>query len=273
VTKAQSELIVVGGGGAVPVVTLNRESVRNALNSELLVELQTAVTSLAGQPQTRAIVLTGAGTKSFSAGADLNELRGLSAEQAHDLLWRGHQTMLAVERCAVPVICAVNGLALGGGFELVLASAFPVLAVGTTLGLPEARLGLIPGYGGTQRLTAALGSAVAQYMMLTGTRIDAERAYVLGITPVAPVPPETVVDAAREIGFAIAQTGPQAVRRIRTAVEAARQDGGMTGLALEAALAGIATSSEEAAEGVAAFLGQRRPAFAQPSDGLREEGR
>jgi enoyl-CoA hydratase len=261
-----SEVVTVDRDGPVTVVRIARPEVHNALNAEVLQQLDAAVADASVDGATRAIVLTGTGDRAFSAGADLDELAGLDAAGAHAVLRSGQQVLRRIETSPVPVIAAVNGLALGGGFELVLASSFPVLAERSTLGLPEAGLGLIPGYGGTQRLTRTVGPQVARHVMLTGQRLTAARAYELGLTPLPPVTDAEVVDVACRAAAQVADRGPQAVRAILDAVRVAGDAPVETGLALESALAGIATGSAEAAEGVAAFKERRRPEFAATTD-------
>lgn len=263
-------VVVVDESGPVSVVRLNRPKAYNALSAQVLTELDAAVADLAARPSTRAIVLTGTGQKAFSAGADLAELAGLDAESAHDVLSAGQRVVRRIEECRVPVIAAVNGLALGGGFELVLAATFPVLALHATMGLPESGLGLIPGYGGTQRLARRVGATVATHAMLTATRLTAGRAYQLGLTPVEPVEADQLLPAARGIAEQIAARGPRAVGAILTACRLGADAPLPVALALESALAGIATASREGAEGVAAFHEKRPAEFA---DIEREGGR
>jgi enoyl-CoA hydratase len=253
-------LVVVERRGPIAVLRIDRPAVHNALNGQVLAELDRAVAALPADGL-RAAVLTGTGTRAFSAGADLDELAGLSAEQAHEVLSTGQAVVSRIERSPVPVIAAVNGLALGGGFELVLACTFPVLAEGAQLGLPEAGLGLMPGYGGTQRLARRVGAPVAAHSMLTGERIRADRAFALGLTPVAPVPVESVVDAACDLARSIAARGPRAVRAVLLALRHGADVPLEAGLAFESALAGLVTGGEEAAEGIAAFKARRKPSF------------
>jgi enoyl-CoA hydratase len=170
----------------------------------------------------------------------------------------------------VPVIAAVNGLALGGGFELVLAATFPVLARHVTLGLPESGLGLIPGYGGTQRLARVVGASVAIHTMLTSSRLTADRAYQLGLTPVEPVEGDRLADTTRSIAEQIAARGPNAVRAILSASRLGADAPLPVALAFESALAGLATAGAEAAEGIAAFRAKRLADFA---GGARGDGR
>lgn len=255
-----SARVVVDRQGPVGIVRIDRPEVHNALNAQVLRELDAAVCGLVAEG-VRAIVLTGTGTRAFSAGADLDELAGLSAEQAHTVLSAGQEVIARIERAPVPVVAAVNGLALGGGFELALACTFVVLADNAQLGLPEAGLGLMPGYGGTQRLARYVGRPVAAHTMLTGERIRAERAYALGLSPVPPVPVDRVVDAACDLSRQIAARGPRAVRAVLLALRHGADIPLEAGLAFESALAGLLTGGDEAGEGIAAFRGKRTPAF------------
>jgi enoyl-CoA hydratase len=253
--------VLIEQSAPVAVVRLNRPEVHNALNAQVLAELDSAVSELASTPTVRAIVLTGAGEKAFSAGADLGELAGLNAETAHDRLVTRQHVIRRVDECPTPIIAAVNGLALGGGLELLLACTFPVLAAHASLGLPEAGLGLTPGYGGTQRLARQVGAATAAYVTITGARLSADRAYQLGMTPVEPVTVDRVVPTACELAERIASSGPRAVRAILTALGRGADAALESGLALESALAGIATGSREAATGIAAFQAKRQAVF------------
>jgi enoyl-CoA hydratase len=244
---------------------LERPDVLNALNADVLAALDRLLAGLG--PDDRVVVLTGTGSRAFSAGADLDELAGLDAAAAHDVLSAGQAVVARVEASPVPVIAAVNGLALGGGFELALACTFMVLADSAELGLPETGLGLVPGYGGTQRLAARVGAPVAAFTMLTGERITAERAHALGLTPVPPVRGDELHATANDLARRIADRGPRAVRAALLALRRGLDAPLDTGLALESALAGIAVGSAEATEGVAAFRERRRPSFPRPDAG------
>lgn len=252
---------------AVIVATINRPEAHNALNTDVLAALSETIAEAETDPGVRAVVITGSGDKAFSAGADLKELATMDADRAHDVSRFGQSVFRGIERAAVPVIAAVNGLALGGGFELALATTFPVLSLRAGLGLPESGLGLIPGYGGTQRLPRAVGARVAAHLMLTGTRLDAERAYALGVTPVRPVEPEALLDTALQIAGTIAAQGPRAVRAILTAMEIGRDATMDAGLCAETGLASLAIASAESTEGIGAFLEKRPPRFAAPVKG------
>jgi enoyl-CoA hydratase len=261
---APGPAVIVERAGRVVTLTINRPEVFNALNAEVLRLLREGVLAAAADPAVRAVIITGSGTKAFSAGADLRELQGMGSELAHEAMRAGQRDIRAIERAAVPVIAAVNGVALGGGFELVLASTFPVLSARASLGLPETSLGLIPGYGGTQRLPRAVGAQLAAHLMLTGSRLDAGRAYLLGLTPVPPVVPEELDKTALAIAEKIAAQGPRAVRSVLGALEAGRDSGLDAGLQLETGLAALAVGGAESTEGIGAFLERRPPSFGDP---------
>jgi enoyl-CoA hydratase len=253
--------LAISRADAVTTLTIDRPEVHNALDSDVIDALASAVADAAADPAVRALVVTGAGAKAFSAGADLRELRAMDADRAHAVMSAGQAAFRAVERSAIPVIAAVNGVALGGGCELALAATFPVLSSKASLGLPEAGLGLIPGYGGTQRLPRAVGERVAGYLMLTGERIDAARAFELGLTPVPPVAPEDLLDTAHRIAETIASRGPRAVRSILQAMDVGRDAPLEAGLATETGLAALAIAGAESTEGISAFLDKRPPSF------------
>lgn len=252
--------------GAILTLTIDRPTAHNALNREVLNGLAAAADEAAADPGIRVVILTASGNKAFSAGADLKEIAAMGPDEAHRSMAYGQEVMRRLERTPVPVVAAVNGIALGGGFELALAATFPVLSDRSSLGLPEAGLGLIPGYGGTQRLPRAVGPRVAAHLMLTGTRMTADRAYALGLTPVAPVPSEDLLDTVREIAGSVATQGPRAVRSILRAMDLGRDAPLDGGLQTETGLAALAVAGEESTEGIRAFL-ERRPAqFTTPEE-------
>ncbi|MFF6980174.1 enoyl-CoA hydratase/isomerase family protein [Streptomyces sp. NPDC008343] len=253
--------VAVERHGVVAAVRIDRPQAFNALNSGILRQLGDEIAALAESNDIRAIVLTGTGEKAFSAGADLDELAGLSVDEATPLMRAGQAVIRSIEQCPVPVIAAVNGLALGGGFELVLACTFAVASNRAAFALPEAGLGLIPGYGGTQRLARVAGPAVARHAMLTGHRFDAERAYHLGITVLPPVEPGELMPFALAAAGEVAKRGPAACRAILDAVDIGLDSPLDVGLDLETRLAATAIGGSEAAEGIAAFRQKRTPEF------------
>lgn len=255
------DVVTVERRGAVTTLTLNREESHNALNSEVLASLQRELAVASRDPSVRVVVITGAGQKAFCAGADLKELHGLGPAAALDHMRFGQEVLRTVDESPIPVVAAVNGLALGGGFELALACTLMVMSTKAALALPEAGLGLIPGYGGTQRLPRLVGAQVATFAMLTGERISPDRAYSLGVTAVAPVEPGALMAKVHALADRIAEQGPQAVRSICEAVRLGADASLPSALALETGLAAIAVSGDESTEGVSAFLDRRRPVF------------
>jgi enoyl-CoA hydratase len=241
--------------------TLNRPSELNALNGDLFARLGAAAEQAAADPEVRVVVIRGAGGRAFCAGADLDELRGRSREEAQAILARGGEVIDSIERLGKPVIAAVDGYALGGGLELALACTLTLVSTRASLGLPEVRLGLIPGYGGTQRLPRAIGRQAALSMMLSGAQIDAREAWELGLSAQLPIPPEELEEAADALAGELAGNGPLALGRVLEAVAAGDELGLRDALARETALAAEACASEEGAEGVAAFQERRQPAF------------
>ena len=254
------ENLTVERDGAVAVLTVTRPAVLNALNNDTVTALEAAVSRLAAAGDVRVVVLTGAGDKAFIAGADIGELAKLNPVTAEALAARGHELCRAMERMGKPVIAAINGYALGGGCELALACTLRVAADTAKLGQPEIGLGLLPGYGGTQRLPRLVGAGRALEMMLTGAPIDAQEAYRIGlvnqVVPRAELMPRTLDLAQR-----IAAQAPVAVRCILAAV---REGLGMTladGCAHEAGLFGLAAATSDWREGTSAFLEKRPPRF------------
>jgi len=241
-------------------VTVNRPEKLNALNAKVIGELDACLGDLGVDPAVRAVILTGAGEKAFVAGADIGELADLTAAAGERLAARGQALMTRLETLGKPVIAAVNGFALGGGLELAMACTFRYAAETARLGLPETGLGLIPGYGGTQRLPRLVGRGRALEMILTGEMIDAPAALALGLVNRV-LPPAELRDAARATAAKIAGRAPLALRAALQAVNdglAMDQDGGCR---LEAALFGVCGASADAREGCAAFLEKRAPAF------------
>ncbi|MBY4108322.1 enoyl-CoA hydratase/isomerase family protein [Rhodococcus fascians] len=255
--------VIVSRDGTTTVVTLNRPGAHNALNKQVLNLVHAAIDDADTDLNCRAIVLTGTGVKAFCAGADLREIERLTGRDAFDYMAAGQAVFNAIARAGTPVIAAVNGVALGGGFELVLASTFAVMSRNATLGLPEAGLGLIPGYGGTQRLPRAIGRQSALHLMLTGSRMTADAAFTAGLCAVPPVASNNLMDTALEMAHVIARQGPCAVRSILRAVNDGLDSPLGAGLALESSLAAHAVSSSESVEGIAAF-GERRPPVFEP---------
>jgi enoyl-CoA hydratase len=246
---------------AVALVTINRPKVLNALNAEVMESLIALLRERGSRPGLRAIVLTGAGDRSFVAGADIAGMASFTAEQAERFAAMGHTLGLTIEALPVPVIAAVQGFCLGGGCELALACDFILAGPKARFGQPEVRLGVIPGFGGTQRLARRCGSALALDLCLTGRQIGADEALRIGL--VSRVVEGDVVEAALAAATEIAANSPFAVRMVRRAILENVDADLDVGLAAERSLFALCFASPEQAEGMAAFLGKRPPSWAQ----------
>ena len=244
----------------VATVTVNRPDKLNALNAAIIGELDACFTELGADPGARALIVTGAGEKAFVAGADIGELADMSAPAAQSLAERGQSLMDRIENLGKPVIAAVNGFALGGGCELAMACTFRYAGASARLGLPETGLGLIPGYGGTQRLPRLVGPGRALDLILTGRMVGAEEAVQLGLVNRV-VPAEGLQEAAGELAGTILKRGPLAVRAALEAVRGGLQNTLAEGQRLEAQLFGLLCDSEDMREGTGAFLEKRKAEF------------
>ena len=251
--------VLVERDGAIATVTLNRPEVLNALSASVLDELARAFEGFAADASLRAVILTGAGPKAFAAGADIGELNALAdARAAEAQAHKGQSLTRTIERLRVPVIAAVNGFALGGGCELAMACDFRIAAENARFGQPEVNLGVLPGYGGTQRTLRQLGEGWAMYLCLTGEMIDAQQALAAGLVQKV-VPAAELMNEARRLAGLIAAKGPLAVAAAKRAIvegEALSLD---EGLALEARLFGELIVTDDFREGSRAFL-EKRPA-------------
>jgi len=247
--------------GAIAVVTLNRPSVLNALSAALLGELSDAMRALDAEPEIRCVILTGSGEKAFAAGADIAEFKQIqNAAGAADFARRGQDVLGVIERMRVPVIAAVNGFALGGGCELAMACDIRIAGENARFGQPEVNLGLIPGYGGTQRTARLVGRGMTMYLCLTGEMIDAEEALRIGLVQRV-VPPASLLEEARRIAGLIASKAPLAIAAAKRAIRDGENVPLDQGLALEALHFAVVTDSRDFHEGTSAFLEKRKAAF------------
>jgi enoyl-CoA hydratase len=244
----------------VATVTVNRPDKMNALNAATIGELAACFYALEGDAAVRAVVLTGSGEKAFVAGADIGELGGLTAVQAEMLARRGQGLMDLIENLGKPVIAAVNGFALGGGCELALACTFRYAADTARLGLPETGLGLIPGYGGTQRLARLVGRGRAAEMVLRGHMVGADEALAMGLVNRV-VPAADLLETVSGVAAELCARSPLTLRLALQAVRGGLDGPQAAGCRLEAALFGAAASSADAREGCTAFLEKRKPEF------------
>jgi enoyl-CoA hydratase len=242
----------------IAVVTIDRPKVLNALNHVSMTELELVFTDIRENDAIRAVLLTGAGEKAFVAGADIGELASVSALEGEQLARRGQRVFHLIENCGKPVIACINGFALGGGCELALACTLRIASSSARLGQPEVKLGIIPGYGGTQRLPRLIGKGAALKLILTGEIIGAEEALRLGLVDEV-VAPDQVLARAEQIATTIAGMAPLAVRDSIRAVNSGYDLPLASGLELEASLFGLACSTSDKAEGARAFLEKRPP--------------
>lgn len=253
-------LISIMDDAAVRTVTVNRPDKLNALNRATLEALDSAFAEAATDPSVRVVVLTGAGPKAFVAGADIAEMNGLSAVQGRDFSLLGQRLMRRIERMPKPVIGKINGFALGGGLELAMACHLRVAAETAKIGQPEVNLGLIPGFGGSQRLPRLCGRAAALELCLLGAPITAARAAQLGI--VNEVVPAAELDArVQALASQLASAAPLALRGILDAIHIGGECSLGEGLEYESAQFGLMFATEDMREGTSAFLARRPPVF------------
>ncbi len=253
--------LLVEREGAVAVVTVNRPAVLNALNRSTLEELRGVCAELAADREVRVVILTGAGTKAFVAGADINELAVASPEEGRTLARTGQQVFDQIAHLGKPVIAAINGFALGGGCELAMACTLRLAADSAKLGQPEVNLGLIPGYGGTQRMSRLVGKTRAMEWLLTGAPMSASEAERIGLVNRV-VPAADLMAEARALAARLAGQAPIAVRYILEAVNQGLEIPLGEACALEASLFGLVMATEDRREGTRAFLDKRSPKFA-----------
>lgn len=244
--------------GAVFIITIDREKQLNALNKKTILELNELLCKCQNDASIRVIILTGSGNKAFVAGADIKEFSKYTRKQGQELAQFGHDLLFSkIAKYTKPVIAAINGFALGGGLELAMASHVRIASETAKLGQPEVRLGLIPGYGGTQRLTQLVGKGKAFEMILTGEMITATQALEYGLVNYV-VPQEEVIDRAMEIAHKMIANSPKSLKKSIKAVNAVFGD---IGLQNEIELFGQCFDTDEFKEGVTAFLEKRKPNY------------
>jgi enoyl-CoA hydratase len=242
--------------GPVAVVTINRPGKANALNRAVLDRLDELVDATRGDDEVRAVVVTGAGEKAFSAGADISELAGLSTAAARAFMRRGQDVFDRLEALPVPVIAAIRGVAFGGGLELAMACDIRIAAADATLGQPEITLANLPGWGGTQRLPRLVGTGRALELIFSGHRIDAAEGWRIGLINRV-VPAADVVSAAVDLASELAGHSRHALAGAKTAVHCGLDAGTARGLAAEADAVAFCCGTEEQAAAVSAFLNKR----------------
>lgn len=244
----------------IAIVTINRPDKLNALNIEVIDQLSKCLTQLNHDESVRCIILTGEGQKAFVAGADISEFAGFSVKNGRELSASGHKKLFSmIEEMNTPVIAAINGFALGGGLELAMSCHIRIASENARMGLPEVSLGVIPGYGGTQRLTKLVGKGRAFEMITTAQMIDANTALNHGLVNHM-VPLDELLQKAHDIASKIVKNSPTAIGYAIQAVNAG-DEGGLEGYEHEIHLFGEAFGSEDFKEGTTAFLEKRKPEF------------
>ena len=252
--------LLVEDRGAVRRITLNRPDKLNALNHATLTELHAAFEAAGTDDSVRVVVLTGAGPKAFVAGADIAEMNGLSPVQARDFSRHGQRLMSRIEQLGKPVLAMVNGFALGGGLELAMACHLRIAADSAKLGQPEVNLGLIPGFGGTQRLLRLVGRGAALELCLLGAPIDATRAAQIGLVSRV-VPADQLEAETQKWAEQLAASAPQALCGVLDAVLLGGEAPLEAGLDYETQAFALAFSTDDMKEGTGAFLARRKPQF------------
>ncbi|MGD9536157.1 MAG: enoyl-CoA hydratase/isomerase family protein [Alphaproteobacteria bacterium] len=255
-----AEVLLAERIGAVERLTINRPEALNALDAAVNAALKAAFERIAGDEGVRAVILTGAGEKAFVAGADIKEMANIGPREAEALARSSKAVHDAIARCPKPVIAAINGFALGGGFELALACDIRLAAETARFGLPEVKLAVLPGGGGTARLSRIVGPAIARALCLTGDMISAERAYQLGIVSEL-VPAASLADLALKKAEALASLSPVALAQIKSVLDITANADLESALAAEAKAFALCFAAEDQKEGMAAFVEKRAPKF------------
>jgi len=244
----------------VGILTIDRPQALNALNSDTINELNHFFETEALDDSIHVVVITGSGQKAFVAGADIAEMQPMSVEQAREFSTWGQSVFDKIENLHKPVIAAINGFALGGGCELAMACDIRIASDKARFGQPEVSLGIIPGYGGTQRLSRLVGKGVAKELLFTGDIIDATEAYRIGLANKV-VPAEELMSVAKAMAEKIMSRGPVAVKLTKSAVNKGLEGDLKSGLALEAEMFGVCFSTSDQNTGMAAFLGKSTAKF------------
>ncbi len=242
------------------IVTINRPKAMNALNERTLLELQNAFSGFAEDDAIQVIIITGSGEKAFVAGADIAAMQSLTVLEARQFAKLGHQVMRHIEACPKPVIAAINGFALGGGCELALGCDIRVAAENARFGQPEVNLGVIPGFGGTQRLTRLIGKGRAMELIFSGSMIDAAEAYRIGLANKV-VPHDQLLAVTKKMASTISNNGPLAVRLSKEAIHNGLELDLERANQYEAELFGLCFATADQKEGMQAFLEKRQAEF------------
>jgi len=244
----------------VAILTLNRPDVMNSLNFELLFALRDSIEGYRFRRDVRVIIITGAGEKAFCSGADLKERATLAPDRVREYILTIRNLFTSIEQLNKPVIAAVNGIALGGGTELALASDIRIASKSASMGLTETRLAIIPGAGGTQRLPRLVGRGKAKELIFTGRRVDAEEALRIGLVNQV-CEPKDLVPECRKMAAMICETGPIAIEQAKYAINHGLETDIATGLAIESNAYWVCIPTEDRLEGLAAFKEKRKPVY------------
>jgi len=254
------ENLLLDHSDRIATVTFNRPKVLNALNAKTMEELGECVRGLEQDSEVGAVIFTGAGEKAFVAGADITELARYSPQQAQECALRGQAVFARIERMGKPSIAAINGYALGGGCELAIACSMRIASRNARIGQPEVKIGIIPGYGGSQRLSRLIGKGMALEMILSGDPLSTEDALRCGLVNQV-VAPEELLPAARTLAKKILANAPLAIRYSLEAVHQGAEQPLDQALYLESSLFGMVFATEDMREGTEAFLEKRPPRF------------
>ena len=254
------ENIIFSVEGKVAVIKFNRPKALNAINQDVLSELSDAIDRIEADQAIKALVFTGEGDKAFVAGADISFMAALSPLQARKFLRGGQEILFRLEKLPVPVIACVNGFALGGGTEIAMACDFIYASEKALFGQPEINLGIIPGFGGTQRLSRLVGKAMAKEMCMTGINISAQEAMRIGLVNRL-FPPEMLWEETMKTANLLASKGKVSMRAIKRCIDRGFDQDVATGCYMEADAFGICLTSPDGKEGMSAFLEKRKPDF------------
>jgi len=252
--------IILESNNFIATIIINRPNKLNALNTETISELNHALSTAEKDKNIRVIIITGAGDKAFIAGADISEFANFDVEKGYDLSLNGHQNLCDfIENLSKPVIAAINGFALGGGLELAMSCHIRLVSDNAKMGLPEVSLGVLPGYGGTQRLPQLIGKGKAMELIMTGGMIDANNALSLGLVNHV-VSQEQLMETSKKIAMKILKNSPMAIRSSIIAINANYKDG-VNGYEVEMREFSNCFQTRDFVEGTTAFLEKRKPNF------------
>jgi enoyl-CoA hydratase/carnithine racemase len=256
----QDNILLAEADAGILTLTLNRPDVMNSLNFQLLRALRDQIEAVRFRSDIRVVLITGNGQKAFCAGADLKERATLKPEQVKEFIFTIRNLFTSIEQLNKAVIAAVNGIALGGGTELALASDIRIASSNASMGLTETRLAIIPGAGGTQRLPRLVGKGKAKELIFTGKRVDAQEALEIGLVNKV-CDPKDLLDECKKMAAMICETGPIAIEQAKYAINYGMETDMHTGLAIESNAYWVCIPTDDRLEGLAAFKEKRKPAY------------